>query len=33
MMEQTWMLPVAGMREPERSPLRMLERMTGRVLT
>jgi hypothetical protein len=31
-LEQTFLLPVAAMREPERSPLRVLERMTGRRL-
>ncbi len=30
--EQTFMLPVRGMVDPERSPLRVLERLTGRVL-
>jgi hypothetical protein len=30
--EQTFYLPVEAMREPERSPLRVLERLTGRVL-
>jgi len=33
MMEQTFLLPVAGMLDPDRSPLRVLERMTGRTLT
>lgn len=32
MLEQTWMLPVSGMRRPETAPLRVLERMTGRAL-
>jgi len=32
MMEQTWMLPVSGMRKPQTAPLRVLERMTGRAL-
>jgi hypothetical protein len=32
MMEQTLMLPVAAMRDPETSPLRVLERMTGHPL-
>ena len=32
MLEQTWMLPVDAMRHPERAPLRVLERMTGRTL-
>jgi hypothetical protein len=31
-MEQTWMLPVSGMRRPETAPLKVLERMTGRAL-
>ena len=31
-LEQTWHLPVAGMHEPARSPLRVLERLTGRAL-
>jgi len=31
-LEQTFLLPVAAMREPERSPLRVLERITGRQL-
>jgi hypothetical protein len=30
--EQTFYLPVEGMKNPERSPLRILERLTGRVL-
>lgn len=32
MMEQTFLLPVAGMLEPARSPLRILERVAGRPL-
>jgi hypothetical protein len=32
MFEQTFLLPVAGMLDPERSPLRILERLTGRTL-
>ncbi len=32
MMEQTWMLPLAGLRHPERAPLRVLESMVGRAL-
>ena len=32
-LEQTFLLPVEAMREPERSPLRVLERITGRRLT
>ena len=32
MMEQTLLLPVAAMRDPETSPLRVLERMTGQPL-
>src|SRR5216684_1382117 len=32
-MEETLMLPVNGMRAPESSPLRVLERMTGHLLT
>ncbi|MCC7547935.1 MAG: Kdo hydroxylase family protein [Burkholderiales bacterium] len=32
MMEQTWMLPVAALRHPERAPLRVLESMVGRAL-
>ena len=32
MLEQTWMLPVNGLRHPETAPLRVLERMTGRAL-
>jgi hypothetical protein len=31
-LEQTFLLPVDAMREPQRSPLRILERMTGRKL-
>jgi len=31
-LEQTFLLPVAAMREPERSPLRILQRITGRKL-
>jgi 3-deoxy-D-manno-oct-2-ulosonic acid (Kdo) hydroxylase len=31
-LEQTFYLPVAAMAEPDRSPLRVLERMVGRVL-
>jgi hypothetical protein len=31
-LEQTFLLPVAAMREPERSPLRILERLKGRRL-
>jgi hypothetical protein len=31
-LEQTFLLPVAAMREPERSPLRVLERLTNRRL-
>lgn len=31
--EQTFYLPVSAMKDPERSPLRVLERMVGRVLT
>lgn len=30
--EQTYLLPVEGMRCPERSPLRVLERLSGRML-
>lgn len=30
--EQTFYLPVSAMRDPERSPLRVLERLTGRTL-
>ena len=32
MLEQTLHLPVAAMQEPERAPLRVLERLTGRLL-
>jgi len=32
-LEQTFLLPVDAMREPQRSPLRVLERLTGRSLT
>jgi hypothetical protein len=32
-LEQTFLLPVAAMSEPERSPLRVLERIMGRRLT
>ena len=32
-LEQTFLLPVAAMREPDRSPLRILERLKGRPLT
>ena len=32
MLEQTFMLPVEAMRNPDRSPLRTLERLTGRAL-
>ena len=31
-LEQTFLLPVEAMREPERSPLRVLERIKGRRL-
>jgi hypothetical protein len=31
--EQTFYLPVSAMKDPERSPLRVLERLTGRTLT
>jgi hypothetical protein len=31
-LEQTFLLPVASMRHPERSPLRILERLVGRPL-
>ena len=31
-LDQTFFLPVSAMREPERSSLRILERMTGRTL-
>jgi len=30
--EQTYLLPVASMRKPETSPLRVLERLAGRKL-
>ena len=33
MLEQTFQLPVTAMRHPERSPLRILERLTGRRLS
>jgi hypothetical protein len=33
MLEQTFLLPVAGMVDPNRSPLRILERLLGRPLT
>ena len=32
MLEQTWLLPVAGSRDPVTAPLRVLERLTGRAL-
>ena len=32
-LEQTFLLPVDAMREPERSPLRILESLKGRRLT
>ena len=32
MLEQTWLLPVAGSEHPETAPLRVLERLTGRAL-
>jgi hypothetical protein len=32
-LEQTFLLPVEAMREPDRSPLRVLERIKGRALT
>jgi hypothetical protein len=32
-LEQTFLLPVDAMRDPERSPLRVLERIKGRTLT
>jgi hypothetical protein len=32
MLEQTMTLPVAAMQRPERSPLKVLERLTGRIL-
>jgi hypothetical protein len=31
-LEQTFLLPVEAMRQPEQSPLRILERLTGRTL-
>jgi hypothetical protein len=31
--EQTFYLPVHVMKDPERSPLRVLERLVGRTLT
>jgi hypothetical protein len=31
--EQTFYLPVEAMRDPERSPLRVLERLVGKSLT
>jgi hypothetical protein len=31
--EQTFYLPVSGMKDPARSPLRVLERLVGRALT
>ncbi|MDH4050653.1 MAG: Kdo hydroxylase family protein [Rubrivivax sp.] len=31
-LEQSWYLPVQGMKRPDRSPLRVLERLTGRAL-
>jgi hypothetical protein len=31
--EQTFYLPVSAMKDPERSPLRVLERLVGRALT
>ena len=31
-LEQTYHLPVASMQDPARSPLRVLERLTGRAL-
>jgi hypothetical protein len=33
LLEQTFLLPPTAMRYPERSPLRTLERLTGRALT
>jgi len=33
LMEQTFLLPVGGMLDPSRSPLRLLERMVGRTLS
>ena len=32
MLEQTFYLPVAAMADPAKSPLRVLEKMEGRVL-
>lgn len=32
MLEQTWTLPVAAMKDPETAPLRVLERLAGRAL-
>lgn len=32
MLEQTWMLPVDGMRDQDTAPLKVLERLTGRAL-
>ncbi len=32
-LDQSWLLPVSGMRDPERSSLRILERLTGRSLS
>lgn len=32
MLEQTWMLPVTAMQNPDTAPLRVLERLAGRVL-
>ncbi|HTO48636.1 MAG TPA: Kdo hydroxylase family protein [Burkholderiales bacterium] len=32
MLEQTWLLPVAGSHDPQTAPLRVLERLTGRAL-
>ena len=32
MLEQTWLLPVAGSHDPETASLRVLERLTGRAL-
>ncbi|MBI2509682.1 MAG: Kdo hydroxylase family protein [Betaproteobacteria bacterium] len=32
MLEQTWMLPVTALRDPETAPSRVLERLTGRAL-
>jgi hypothetical protein len=32
-LEQTFLLPIAAMQDPDRSPLRVLERITGRRLT